>query len=87
MKKKNLKGFTLLELIIVLAIFSLLMLGAMSLIDPVSKIQNRATTNENSYAYVDNIQNYLQESLEFSDHIWVYQGNMSSSYNLEGKRT
>lgn len=79
MKEKNLKGFTLLELIIVLAIFSLLMLGAMSLIDPVSKIQNRATTNENSYAYVDNIQNYLQESLEFSDHIWVYQGNMSSS--------
>ena len=76
--KKKLKGFTLIELIIVLAIFSVIMVGALSLVDPVSKINSRAKVNENSYAYVDNIQNYLQDSLEFSDHLWVYQGDFGS---------
>lgn len=76
--KKRLKGFTLIELIIVLAIFSVIMVGALSLVDPVSKINSRAKVNENSYAYVDNIQNYLQDSLEFSDHLWVYQGDFGS---------
>lgn len=73
--KKSAKGFTLIELIIVLAIFSVIMVGALSLVDPVSKINSRAKTNENSYAYVDNIQNYLLDSLEFSDDLWLYQGD------------
>ena len=77
MKKRKFKGFTLIELIIVMAIFSLLMVGAMSLIDPISKIHSRANTGENSYAYVDNIQNYLQDSLEYSDHLWVVQGDFT----------
>lgn len=77
MKKKFLKGFTLIELIIVMAIFSVVMVGAMSLIDPVTKIHSRANTGENSYSYVDNIQNYLQDSLEYADSLWVVQGNFT----------
>lgn len=79
MKNKTFKGFTLIELIIVLAIFSIIMVGAMSLVDPVSKIHSRANTGENSYAYVDNIQNYLQESLEYADSLWVIQGAYSQA--------
>lgn len=86
MKKRNLKGFTLIELIIVMAIFSLLMVGAMSLVDPVSRIHSRANTGENSYAYVDNIQNYLQDSLEYADHLWVVQGNLSDDDLAEKAR-
>lgn len=77
MKKRNLKGFTLLELIIVMAIFSVIMAGAMSLVDPVSTIHKRAVTGENSYAFVDNIQNYLQDSLEYADNVWVLQGDFT----------
>lgn len=77
MKKRTLKGFTLLELIIVMAVFSLVMVGAMSLVDPVSKIHSKANTSENSYAFVDNIQNYLQDSIEYADHLWLMQGDFT----------
>lgn len=79
MKKRLLKGFTLLELIIVMAIFSLLMVGAMSLIGPVSKIHKHTNAIEKTYSYVDTIQNYLQDSLEYADDIWVYQGSKSEA--------
>lgn len=75
MKKKILKGFTLLELIIVMAVFSLIMLGAMSLVDPVSRIYKHSNDFEKTYSYVDNIQNYIQGSLQYADNVWVYQGN------------
>ena len=34
--KKNLKGFTLVELIVVMAVFGIIMLGAMQFLDPVN---------------------------------------------------
>lgn len=77
MKKKVLKGFTLVELIIVMAVFSLLMLGAMSLVDPVSRIYKHSNDFEKTYSYVDNIQNYLQGTLQYADNVWVYQGSMT----------
>ena len=36
MKQKQLKGFTLVELVVVMAIFSMIMFGALQLMDPVS---------------------------------------------------
>lgn len=80
MKKKVLKGFTLIELIIVVAVFSLIMLGAMALVDPVSKIFRHSNEYEKTYAYVDNIQNYLQDSLKYADNLWVYQGDYSDDF-------
>lgn len=79
MKKKIFKGFTLIELIVVMAIFSILMAGALALIDPVSKINKNASDFEKTNAYVDNIQDYLQNSLRYAENVWVYQGNMSDS--------
>lgn len=79
MKKKILKGFTLIELIVVMAIFSILMAGALALVDPVSKINKTASDFEKTNAYVDNIQDYLQDSLRYAENVWVYQGNMSDS--------
>ena len=43
MKQKQLKGFTLVELVVVMAIFSMIMFGAMQLMDPVSKIFQRTS--------------------------------------------
>ncbi len=75
MKKKILKGFTLVELIVVMAIFSILMVGAMSLVGPVSKIFKHTNTLEKTYSYVNNIKDYLQDSLQYADNIWVFQGD------------
>jgi len=80
MKKKILKGFTLIELIVVMAIFSLLMAGALALVDPVSKIHKNASDFEKTYAYVDNIQDYLQDSLKYAENVWIYQGNYDDTF-------
>ena len=79
MKRKVLKGFTLLELIIVMTVFSILMLGAMSLVGPVSRIHKHGNDFEKTYSYVDNIQNYLQNSLEYSDALHLYQGSKTQT--------
>lgn len=79
MKKRNFKGFTLVELIVVIAIFSILMLAVLKLVDPVSKIHKSASEFEKTYAYVDNVQDYLQDSLRYADNLWVYQGNYNDA--------
>lgn len=79
MKKKVLKGFTLIELIVVMAIFSILMAGALALLDPVSKINKSASDFEKTSAYVDNVQDYLQNSLKYAEDVWVYQGDYDNA--------
>lgn len=83
MKKKILKGFTLIELIVVMAIFSILMAGALALVDPVSRINKSASDFEKTSAYVDNIQDYLQDSLRYAENVWVYQGNYDNAFLLD----
>lgn len=75
--KKSLKGFTLVELIIVMAIFSILMVGVMSLIDPVSKIMSRATLQEANTAAVDNMKRYFEGTLRYADAIVTCEGDLS----------
>lgn len=70
-KKRTLKGFTLIELIIVMAIVSILMLGVMRVAQPAIKIMNNTSNSEKTYGYTDNIRTYLQTQLEYSDALWV----------------
>lgn len=70
--KKTLKGFTLIELIIVLAIFSGLMAGAISLVDPVSKIMTKASVSEKTNSYVNTIQDYVEGSVKYAENLNVY---------------
>ncbi len=82
--KKSVKGFTLVELIVVLAIFGILMLGAISLVDPVTKIFKKISTTEKTYSYVNTIQNYLEDSLEYSENIWVYTSDTLETDGVAG---
>lgn len=82
--KKSLKGFTLVELIVVMAIFAVLMLGAISLVDPVSNIFKKISTTEKTYSYVNTIQNYLEDSLEYSENVWVYTSDTMETDGTEG---
>ncbi len=73
--KKKLKGFTLIELIIVLAIFGLILTVVMSLIDPVSKVMKKASTRERTAAYADNICEYITNSLSYAKYMHVYDAD------------
>lgn len=75
MKNNNskLKGFTLVELIIVLAIFSGLMVLIMSFIDPVSRQMTDTSIRERTAAYVDNVSDYVDGSLRHAKFIKVYE--------------
>lgn len=73
--KKALKGFTLIELIIVLAIFSVIMVLAMSFIDPVSRTMTDTSVRERTAAYVDNIGEYVDKSIRYSQFIRISENN------------
>lgn len=74
-KKRKLKGFTLIELMIVLAIFAVILSLVMSFIDPVSKLMKNTSTRERTAAYVDNISEYIDNSLHYSRFMRVYNGD------------
>lgn len=75
-KNKKLKGFTLIELIIVMAVFGILMVAVMSIMNPLSKIVKRASLQEANAAAVDNMKRYMEGSLRYSDCIEVFVGDL-----------
>lgn len=78
---KTVKGFTLIELIIVLAIFSALMAGALKLLKPVERIFSSTTTYESTASMVNNINRYIEGSIRYCEAMDVYDGcNFEESY-------
>lgn len=78
-KRKNLKGFTLIELIIVMAIFGILMTAVMQVITPLNKLSKRASIQEANAAAVDNIKNYFEGTLRYADCIEVCVGGLTDN--------
>lgn len=76
-KKITVKGFTLIELIIVLAIFSVIMMLVMSFIDPVSKLMTKTSIRERTAAYVDNIGEYVSKSIRPAQNLWIYEHGLN----------
>ncbi|MBP3268295.1 MAG: type II secretion system protein, partial [Ruminococcus sp.] len=77
--KKTQKGFTLIELIIVMAIFGIIMLGVMKIADPLARVMSRSSVKEQSAANVDNISDYLDHSLRYAKYMSVYEGELPDS--------
>jgi len=75
MKKKIKRGFTLVELIVVMAIFSILLLGAMMITQPVSRMYKNTALSEKTYSLSNNIQVFLQGRLEYAEVIGVGTSN------------
>ena len=76
--KTTKKGFTLMELIIVLALFSVIMVLVMSFIDPASKLMNKTSTREKTAAYVDNINEYVDKSLRYASFVRIFESDFCS---------
>jgi len=76
MRKTTKKGFTLMELIIVMALFSVIMVLVMSFIDPASKLMNKTATREKTASYVDNINEYIDKSLRYATFVRVFESDL-----------
>ncbi|MBR7038191.1 MAG: type II secretion system protein [Oscillospiraceae bacterium] len=69
---KKVKGFTLIELIVVMAIFGLILASAMLLLSPTSKLMLQADMAENSAAQTSNISKYLELEFASAERIDCY---------------
>ncbi len=69
MKQKLIKGFTLIELIVVMAIFMVIMVAAMALMQPVSKMMTLSEVRESGSAQVNSISKYLQTQFGSVEYI------------------
>ena len=85
MRKKKHSGFTLVELIIVMGLFSIVMYSALQLMTPVSKYFVRSSNYESSTACVDNMKRAIEGNLKYADRVSCYanykpyNGNSHSS--------
>jgi prepilin-type N-terminal cleavage/methylation domain-containing protein len=70
--RKNLKAFTLLELIIVMALMTLLAAGIMRLFGPVRNAYQEATLVESKRNACNTINKYITESLRYAYYIGAY---------------
>lgn len=67
--KKRFRGFTLVELIVVIAVFGLLMAAALAILGPVSDIYKSTYTYADSVAVVDNVAMYLEDNLRYANRM------------------
>lgn len=74
--KRTLKGFTLVELIVVMAVFGIIMLGALQFLDPVGKMMKGASLQEANSATVDNIKRYFEGTLRYASAVYVHNGDL-----------
>lgn len=70
-KKKTVKGFTLIELIVVMAIFGIVMFGALQLVRPVMKMMVQADVHEGGNAAVSSISGYIENELSTAEYLTV----------------
>jgi len=71
-KIKSLKGFTLIELIIVMAIFSIIMSAIMTMTKPVTNLANVAIDYDTQRTVSNEINTYVCQNLKYATHAQVY---------------
>ena len=70
--KQRLKGFTLVELVIVMALFSLIMFSVLQLLIPVSRFFVRSGNFESATACMDNMKIAIEGNLKYADRVRCY---------------
>lgn len=72
---KKIKGFTLIELIIVMAIFGILMAAIMRMFTPIRETYVDSTLYENQRTTQNGIITYITESVRYSTDLGIYNTN------------
>ena len=70
--RNKLKGFTLIEMIIVLLLFSIVMFSVVQLLNPVSKFFVRSSNFESTTACTDNMKRSIEGNLKYADRVRAY---------------
>lgn len=70
---KRLKGFTLIELIIVMAIFGIIMVGVIQFIAPVSELYNSTSLKDSQRSAQNSMLKYLTESTKHATRIMIIE--------------
>ena len=70
--KQRLRGFTLVELVIVMALFSLIMFSVLQLLIPVSRFFVRSANFESATACMDNMKIAIEGNLKYADRVRCY---------------
>ncbi len=82
-KKSTLKGFTLIELIVVVAVFGLLIAATLSFVTPTRKVYKNASEYAGASAMVDNVRRVVEDNLRFANRMDIYAGPDLSGYASE----
>ena len=70
--KQRLRGFTLVELVIVMALFSLIVFSVLQLLIPVTKFFIRSGNFESATACMDNMKIAIEGNLKYADRVRCY---------------
>ncbi len=81
---RKLKGFTLLELIIVMAILTILMAAIMQMFKPIRETYVDATLYESQRAAQNGIITYIGESVRYSTDLAIYPKDKLSKQSITG---
>ena len=81
---KKIKGFTLVELIIVMAIFAILMAALVNMMVPIRRTYVDSTLYEAQRNTQNGITQYLAESVRYASDIGIYTKDASVSYSVDG---
>lgn len=76
---KKIKGFTLIELIVVMAILSILMVGIMQMMKPIRATFVDSTYYEAQRTTQNGIVEYITETLRYADNVGIYTKGQSDS--------
>lgn len=77
--KNKFKGFTLVELIVVMALISVIMLGVMQLFKPIRTVYVNAVQYETQRNAQNGVVKYVTESVRFSADMGIYNNGVSSA--------
>jgi prepilin-type N-terminal cleavage/methylation domain-containing protein len=73
--RKKLNGFTLIELIIVMAILAIMMAAIMKFFEPIRMVYNDATYYEQRRTVTNSMVKYTTESIRYAKYIGIYNQN------------
>lgn len=77
--KSKLKGFTLVELVVVMAIMGILMVGIMQMFKPIRTIYVDSTQYEAQRTAQNGVVQYITESVRYATDMGIYTDNSPSS--------